>query len=102
MSQFMTPFSPRPVKLHPTPMLAKVAVTAAIVGCCFALAALHAGLSHSSQNLEAMTRQAARLEQEQLALQEKVDKLGTVESYLRIASEELGLVEPDTIIIESE
>ena len=102
MSQFTTPFGHRPVRMRPTPMLAKVAVTAAIVGCCFSLAALHVGLSRSRDSLGALTRQAARLEQEQLALQEKVDKLGTVESYLRIASEELGLVEPDTIIIESE
>lgn len=99
---FRIPFTHRAVRTRPTPMLAKVAVCAAILGCSVTLVALHVGLSESRAQLDALSGQAAALEQQQQDLTEKVEKLGTVESYLRIAAEELGLVEPDTIIIESE
>ena len=102
MSQFSNAFRRRPVKTRPTPMPAKIAVTAAIFGCSIALCALHLGLRDSAATLDALTRQAAALELEQQKLTEKVEKLGTVESYLQIAAEKLGLVEPDTVIIESE
>lgn len=49
-----------------------------------------------------LQQQAAVLEQENAALQEQVDSLGTVESIRRIAAEELDLVDPNTVIIDSE
>ena len=40
------------------------------------------------------------MEQENDDLQEKTDQLGTSSSIKEIAREELGLVDPDTILIE--
>lgn len=85
-----------------TPMLAKIAVTAAILVCTVTLTALHFTMRETENELSVLRQQAAALNQEYLVLSEKVEKLGTVESYLQIAAEELGLVKPDTIIIESE
>ena len=42
------------------------------------------------------------VERENAQLQEMVDDLGTVSSIRRIAAEELGLVDPDTVIFETE
>ncbi len=85
-----------------TPLLAKTVVTAAILVCTVTLIALHITMRETEAELSALGQQAAALDQEHTVLTEKVKKLGTVESYLQIAAEELGLVEPDTIIIESE
>lgn len=85
-----------------TPLLAKTVVTAAILVCTVTIATLHITINKTESELSALSRQVAALDQEHLVLTEKVEKLGTVESYLQIAAEELGLVEPDTIIIESE
>ena len=43
--------------------------------------------------------QAQQLEQENQALEDKIDNLGTLEGIKDIAQDELGLVDPDTIII---
>lgn len=90
------------LRFRHTPLLAKTVVTAAILVCTVTLIALHVTMQETERELSALSQQAAALDQENLILTEKVEKLGTVESYLQIAAEELGLVEPDTIIIESE
>ncbi len=100
---FIRDFSKRwNIQYRRTPLLAKAVVTASILVCTVTLIALHITLWDAENKLSALTKQSAALEQENLLLTEKVEKLGTVESYLQIAAEKLGLVEPDTIIIESE
>ena len=100
---FIRNFSTRwDLQYRRTPLLAKAVVTAAILVCTVTLIALHITLWDAQSRLEHLAQQAAAAEQENAILTEKVEKLGTVESYLQIAAEELGLVEPDTIIIESE
>ena len=102
MTEKQAPAGHRPVQLRRTPLLAKVAVCTAILLCAATLVAMHVTLGETEQSIRTMNRQAADLEKENRILADKVEKLGTVESYLQIAAEELGLVEPDTIIIESE
>jgi cell division protein FtsB len=49
-----------------------------------------------------MMGEAARLEQENAQLGQKIDALGSVQSAEQIAQEELGLVSPDTVLIDTE
>lgn len=49
-----------------------------------------------------LQQQAAQLERENADLQARIDGLGTVESIRQIAAEKLDLVDPNTVIIDSE
>ena len=51
---------------------------------------------------DALRQSAVKLEQENQRLEDKISDLGTVKSTVQIAMEQLGLVMPDTIIIEAE
>lgn len=51
---------------------------------------------------EELRPQAYALEQENSRLQQYINELGTIQGLLRIAQEKLGLVEPDTVIFETE
>jgi cell division protein FtsB len=64
-----------------------------------ALLALHASLDALEDRNAALFIQAAALEQEQADLHQRIDQLGTEASTRQIAQEELGLVDPGTIII---
>ena len=55
-----------------------------------------------SPALTAEEAQAIALEQENSRLQQAIDQLGTIQGIAYIAKEQLGLVDPDTIIIEPE
>lgn len=56
-------------------------------------------LSGAQNRLEALQRQQAILDRENRILQEQIEGLGSAESIRRIAAEELGLVDPNSIII---
>jgi cell division protein FtsB len=49
-----------------------------------------------------MMGEAARLEQENAQLEQKIDALGSVQSAEQIAQEELGMVSSDTVLIDTE
>ena len=49
----------------------------------------------------ALESQAAQLEQENTALQENISNLDTVQGVEQIAQDELGLVNPDTVLIQT-
>lgn len=78
----------------------KVAIVCAVVLSTVTLAALHGILQQTLEQTEALRQQAAQLEQENAELKDKIDDLGSVDSVEDIAKEELGLVDPDTVIIE--
>ena len=50
----------------------------------------------------AMREEAAILEQENEELQEKIENMDNVEGVQQIAEDELGLVDPDTVVIKPE
>lgn len=89
------------VRQSTSPLL-KTAVTMAIALCTVALVALRVCMWEKQTELSLIQDQAARISQENAELQARVDALGTAESYRQIAAEQLGLVDPDTIIIESD
>ena len=84
-----------------TPTLHKVVVAAAIVLSSLTLISLRLGHWEAREKLSELEQRAAVLEQENRELQEDIGRLGTTDSIRDIAREELGLVDPDTIIIEN-
>lgn len=82
--------------------LLKIVVAVLIVFSMAALLALgwmHSGLRERTQ---AQKDAAAALEQENRDLQEKIDNVDSVQGVQDIAREELGLVDPNTIVIQPE
>ena len=80
------------------PMI-KVAALCTVVLSILALLGLQGAITGSRENTAALMQQADRLEQANQDLVQYIDELGTVQGIQRIAEEELGLVDPDTIII---
>ena len=83
-----------------TPTLHKVAVAAAIVLSSLTLISLRLAHWQAEDTVADLRSQIAALEQSNAELRQDIDELGTTDSIREIAREELGLVDPDTIIIE--
>jgi len=62
----------------------------------FALRWVHTGILAETENLKST---ASELEEANADLQQKTEEIGSVKSVEDIAKEELGLVDPDTIIL---
>ncbi len=77
----------------------RAAILAAAVLSTVALVALHASIDGANSQYEAMRMQAAALEAQNQELNICIDELGSEESTIRIAMEELGLVLPDTVLL---
>ncbi len=82
--------------------MTKVAVCLAVALSMVALLTLHAATSANRQKTMELKSQAAQLEQSNDQLEQKLGILGTLESAKQMAMEFLGLVDPDTVIIEPE
>lgn len=87
---------------QPTSPLVNVIVTATILLCTVTLIALRMTQWDNQQTLALLHSQAAALEQENAELSDRISRLGSVASFRQIAAEELGLVDPETIVIESD
>ena len=85
--------------LRPSSMLLKVVVIMLIVFSTAALIALSLVRQSILVRTEDMRQEAVALEQENEDLEKKIGLLGTVLSVQQIAQEELGLVDPNTIMI---
>ncbi len=82
--------------------LLKLAVLCTVVFSTVALLFLGAAIREAQARTEALRVQASRLEQENQRLTGLIESLGTVAGIQQIAREELGLVDPDSIIITPE
>lgn len=82
--------------------LSKIVVIVTIVLCMGALVTLRLAINKTEARTEALRTQAAALEQKNSDLEEKIQSLGSVQSVIDIAQEELGLVSPDTVIFQPE
>lgn len=88
------------VEVRPTAPVLKIVLIVLIAFSILALIALrwvHSGILEETRNLK---DEAAAVEQANEDLKEKTDSLGSVQSVQDIAQEELGLVDPDTVILE--
>ncbi len=90
------------IKLRPAPAALKIALIALIVFSVTALVALrwvHDGILAATAEKQA---QAAALEGTNAELQEKINQAGSVQGIQDIARDQLGLVSPDTVLIQPE
>lgn len=90
------------VRLRSAPVSLKAALVVVIVLSVAALVALrwvHNGIQEETARKQ---EQAAVMEGENADLQEKIDNIGSVQSIRQIAQDELGLADPDTVLIHPE
>ena len=100
MDKERTPFRNTKLVLYPSSRTLKVAVIVLILFSMIALGAIAWVRTSILSRTEDMRSEAAALEDENAALEEKIGNLGTLEGIRDIAREILGLVDPDTIIID--
>lgn len=88
------------IVVRSSPALLKIVLIILILFSMAALVALrwvHNGILEETENLR---DEAAAIEHANSELEQKTADLGSVQSVQDIAKEELGLVDPDTVIIE--
>lgn len=89
----------RPVKLvfrsHPAIM---AIILVLVILATIAVVSVQSTLDECQNRFEMLRLQAAALESENETLASDIDNLGSIESAIKIAEEELGLVCPDTVI----
>ena len=93
------PFRNTKVVVRSCPPLLKIVLIALIVLSVTALAALSWVNASIRAQTQEMREEAATLLEENAELEEKIGELGSVQSVQDIAQEELGLVDPNTVII---
>ena len=102
MANISTPRKRVKVEIRHSSTILKVILVLLILLSIVTLIALrwvHNGISAEISDLK---QEAAGLEYANEELEEKMDQLGSVQSIQDIAQEELGLVDPDTILIDPE
>ena len=102
MTQKNTPPKKVKVEVRPASNILKIILTILILFSIVALIALrwvHNGILFQIDELK---EEASGLEHANEVLDQKTQELGSVQSIEDIAKEELGLVDPDTILIDPE
>ena len=82
--------------------LTKIAVAVAIVLCMATLITLRLSTASLLDRTEDLRQQAGVLENDNRELNEKISELGSQKSTVEIAEEELGLVQPGAVQIQTE
>jgi len=80
----------------------KGAVAAAIVACMVTLTVLGVSIRTLQNRTEDLRQKAGVLEEANRKLNEKISELGSDKSTVQIAEEELGMVQPGSVIIQTE
>ena len=96
------PFSRVKIVYRRTPMQVKALLLAMLVLCSLTLMTLRFSLMQAKQELETLRADAQMLKQENDRLKKSISQLGTVQSVTELAEQLLGLVDPNTIIFETE
>lgn len=85
------------IKYRRSSPLLKCVVLAAIIASTICLMVLRSAIMENEAKLEAARQEAAQLTQNNQQIQEDTQQLGTIQSYIKIAMEKLGLMLPDSI-----
>ena len=101
MTKIRSFFSRFQLQYRRTSTLNKVVIAAAVVLSSLTLLSLRLVRVEAEETLADLRQQAAILDQRNDELRRDIDELGTTDSVRKIAQEELGLVDPDTIIFEN-
>lgn len=102
MAQRNNPFNNVKLVYRRSSTLTKVVVLTVVVLSTVTLLALGFAIRTQREALEDNRTQAIRLEQEKSRLQQYIEELGTIQGIIRIAQEKLGLIEPDSVVIQPE
>ena len=78
----------------------KLIVIGIIVFGCIGLFALRSTIRNTQESNALLVTQAAQLEQDVDTLNQQINIAGSVEGVEQIAQDELGLVSPDTVLIQ--
>ena len=100
MANFENPFRRIRIQWVRSSLSLKAVVFAMLVLSIAALLVLSSALLTARSQVAALQNQVTTLEQENSKLTEKLENQGSVDSYLEVAKEELGLVDPNTILID--
>lgn len=100
MVKIKNPFHGVKVEYTRSHPLTKVVVIALILVSMAAMIALTWSGNQLRREIEALRSEAAQLEAENADLREQLEKQDSVEGVEHIAENELGLVDPDTIVID--
>ena len=100
MEQRTNPFRSIRIIPRPGPRKLKIIIAALLLACSVALIALGVVHSRIQQKTRDALDQAAALEQENADLADKTENLGSSIIIKEIARDELGLVDPGTILID--
>lgn len=82
--------------------LTKLVVLAVVVLSTVTLLALGSAIVRERVRMEDSREEAIVLEQENDRYRRYIEELGTVQGILRIAREKLGLIDPDSLVIQPE
>lgn len=82
--------------------LMKIIASVAIVLAILALVTVNWRRSKTQASTDELQSQAADLEHENQELRDKIENIDSVDGVREAAEDELGLVDPDTVIIEPE
>ncbi len=85
---------------QPTKVWIKLLVLLAIVFCTAALLVTYVYISHLRETNQNLQQQALALEEENRNLKEYIDHKDTDEGVKDVATGELGMVDPDTVIYD--
>lgn len=102
MADFLAKYINLRLEFGKSGILLKTVVSAVLALSTLVLVSIRVNTWQAEDQIKMLQERAGILEMENARLQQKVDALGTVESVRTIAAEELGLVDPNTIIFESE
>ena len=102
MTQKNTPPKKVKVEVRPASNILKIILTVLILFSIVALIALRWVHNGILTQIDELKDEASGLEHANSVLEQKTENLGSVQSIQDIAREELGLVDPDTILIDPE
>ena len=102
MAKKSTPQKTVKVEVRPASNILKILLILLILFSIVALIALRWVHNGILGQIDALKEEASGLEYANEVLEQKTEELGSVQSIQEIAKEELGLVDPDTILIDPE
>ncbi len=102
MEEQRNPFSGKKIEFRRSPALLKIVLTALILFSMAALVALRWVHNGILQQTDRKRQEAAAVEYDNEVLEDKIKHKDSVEGIQGIAQEQLGLEDPDSILIDPE
>lgn len=102
MAAKKNPFRNIRLVYQPSSPKLKILIIVMLVVCTVTLLTLVIGINLSKNNTAKLAQKGAALEQENAAISEDIDEIGTIKSIKDLARRFLGLFDPDTTIFSSE